>query len=310
VSDNERDPVRLVARLRGDGADVNEVRAGALLRELPSLAEPSDAAVARVEARVATRISARQVPHRFAWAVAAIVLAASSAGAALGFRALRVSREIPAPVTRPPGVRAPAPSGDVAPREPPVLEPPADGSSLPPPRSPRTNSPPRAPVRPEDPALAEARVLSAALRKLRTDKDPAGALALLDKPKAAPRVLVDETALARVEALLLLGRKAEALRVLESHAVGIPSQRRQIAVVRGELAAEIDQCGDAVVRFTQVLNVGAGADELTERALFGRATCRARLGLGSAADADLREYLRRFPHGRFAGAARAAVGAN
>ncbi len=321
MTNSERDPARLVTLARLQGSDSKEAPAGALLRAFPTLSEPTDDAVRRVKARVMIQISPKRRRHHLAWAAALIILAASTAGATLGLRVFRSSSKNTSPPARPVRTVPPTPSDQGARLAIPAVEPPIVRSqaAAPPrstathsltaaPRSSRSLPAPRAPsVQPDDPALEEARLLSAALRKVRTDRDPAGALALLDKSKVAPRVLVDETALARVEALLLLGRKTEALRVLEAHSVGVPSQRRQIAVVRGELAADLDQCGDAVTRFTQVLGVRPGEDELAERSLFGRASCRARLGLRSAAQADLREYLQRFPEGRFVGAARAAI---
>ena len=327
---SERDPTRLVAEASREGAGPEAARAGALLRELTRVGEPTDAAVHRVRARVMAEIGPARVARRLAWATTLIVLVATSAGATVGIRLFRRARQGPA--TRLPRVMGHAPPERTASVTPladalpglspaaPAVTPSVSRASMSPIRAVRAVPSVRRtsllaqrtalrapPIRPEDVALAEARTLSAALRRLRTDKDPAGALALLDAGGAPARVLVDETALVRVEALLLLGRKPEALAVLEARPIAIPSQQRQIAVVRGELAADLDRCGDAIEPFTQALSANPPGDELSERALFGRAGCRARLGLHAGSESDLRSYLQRFPRGRFAAPARAAI---
>jgi TolA-binding protein len=57
-----------------------------------------------------------------------------------------------------------------------------------------------------------------------------------------------------------------------------------------------------------LLAADAPPDLVTQRALYGRATCRAQQGDWAGARTDLEHYLARFPSGRFAAQAHAAVG--
>jgi hypothetical protein len=141
---------------------------------------------------------------------------------------------------------------------------------------------------------------------LRRDRDAAGALAALDEyrarwPKGALR---PEAEVARVDALLSLGRRGEALAALEAVNVGGLPRARELGVVRGELRAEAGRCKEAVRDFDAAAKSG---DALGERALWGRAACRARLGDREGARADLEGYLSRFPSGKFAAEARRAL---
>lgn len=159
---------------------------------------------------------------------------------------------------------------------------------------------------PEESALGrESRVLGAALARLRVQHDAAGALAALDEyARAFPDgVLGHEAAMARADALLGLGRDAQALSVLDGLALGAGARERELRLIRAELRARTD-CGPAIADFDAVLAAGSPA-ALIERALYGRAVCRARGG----DSAPLHEYLRRYPHGRFAAEARRRLGA-
>jgi tetratricopeptide (TPR) repeat protein len=119
-----------------------------------------------------------------------------------------------------------------------------------------------------------------------------------------------DVALARIDALLALGRRGEALRVLSglggAAIEGLP-RAVELRVLRGELLAEAKRCLEAMPDFERALEHG-GAAGLEERALWGRASCRATLGRNDAARADLERYLARFPEGRFAAQARGALG--
>jgi TolA-binding protein len=79
-------------------------------------------------------------------------------------------------------------------------------------------------------------------------------------------------------------------------------------VARAELRAERGRCGAALNDFNPLLAAEAPPDLVTERALYGRATCRAQQGDGAGARRDLEHYLARFPSGRFADQAQAAIG--
>jgi hypothetical protein len=160
-------------------------------------------------------------------------------------------------------------------------------------------------------ALAsETALLGVALARLRQQRDAAGALAALDDYDArVPRgTLRREADGARVDALLMLGRDADALAVLRGLALQPRGRDLELRVVRGELAAASD-CRSAVRDFERALAHDA-PPALAERALHGRATCLARLGDDAAALRDQREYLRRFPEGRFAAEARRLSGEN
>jgi hypothetical protein len=136
---------------------------------------------------------------------------------------------------------------------------------------------------PDTPLQAESRLLSQALHRLRADRDPDGALALLHtyRTRFADGQLRPEAQAAQAEALLR----------------------------RAEHHAEAGRCREALPDFSAVFATTQGTPAaVEERARYGRASCRARLGDRAGAQADLRAYLERFPAGRFADAAYEALG--
>jgi TolA-binding protein len=165
----------------------------------------------------------------------------------------------------------------------------------------------------EEPAQSQASdlaletgALRGALEKLSRGHDPQGALALLDDflRHHQPTQLGDEIALARVQALAQLGRRSEALQVLDPLPLG---RSQAIAIVlRGELRADADRCLDALNDFA--LADTERNDDVGARALYGRATCLARQGDSGRARLDFLRYLERFPQGRFAADAAHALG--
>jgi outer membrane protein assembly factor BamD (BamD/ComL family) len=74
-------------------------------------------------------------------------------------------------------------------------------------------------------------------------------------------------------------------------------RRMELQLLRGELYAERD-CRKALADFDAVL--ASAPAPLSERALYGRATCRLHSGDAAGARVDLDQYLTRFPNGRFA----------
>lgn len=157
---------------------------------------------------------------------------------------------------------------------------------------------------------AESQLLSEALRLLRREDDPRGALALLLSheerfPKGALR---PEAQGAQVEALLRLGRRAEALRLLERLPVSGLPRADELRLLRGELRGEAGRCAEAVADFSAILDRPGAAGAAGERALYGRASCRARQGDKAGARADLVSYLSRYPSGKFSDEAREALG--
>jgi hypothetical protein len=169
---------------------------------------------------------------------------------------------------------------------------------------------------PVPPALApsaiaeEASLVGRALRLVREHDDATGALALLDEREArfgAAGLLSDEARTTRVEALLRLGQRARALALLDTATPRPTGRGRAQRAARGELRADAGRCREAIADFDALLDDGATSDDLAERALYGRAACLAQLGETDAARADLEAYVERFPSGRNAARARAAL---
>ena len=72
-------------------------------------------------------------------------------------------------------------------------------------------------------------------------------------------------------------------------------------------APKRDDRGDAIADFTPCADGARCRPDTEERALYGRASCRERVGQRAGARADLERYLARFPRGRFASAVRTAL---
>jgi hypothetical protein len=146
------------------------------------------------------------------------------------------------------------------------------------------------------------------VRSLRRQRDPQGALAMLDDHarRFPDTVLAPEVAMLRAEALLGLGRNGEALSVLNRVALASMPNQDERLVLRGELRAAAKRWRDARADFESTLSDLASARmdpksrALKERALWGRASTRSHLGDEAGARADLSLYLRSFPAGRFA----------
>jgi hypothetical protein len=148
----------------------------------------------------------------------------------------------------------------------------------------------------EGAAGIEARLLAESLRSLRKDRAPERALALVAEhdrrfPDGPFR---RQAAMVRAEALLRLGRQPAALSVLDSLPLGAGAADRGLSLARAELRAAHARCAEALSDFDRVLAIEID-DASAERALYGRALCRARATQFSEARADLRAYLERFP---------------
>jgi hypothetical protein len=180
--------------------------------------------------------------------------------------------------------------------------PPPSITNPPPPEAPAPLAPPA-----PSPAAVEQALLGDVLRSLRAQRDPSAALALLDEHarRFPETVVAPEAGMLRVEALLGLGRKSEALSVLDGLPLtSMPNPNERLAL-RGELRASAGRWQEAWADFDRVCAAVASANDgksrdVLERALWGRASARSRLGDEAGARADLASYLRQFPSGRFA----------
>lgn len=169
--------------------------------------------------------------------------------------------------------------------------------------------PPAAPPAPSPIAIEQA-LLGGAVKALRKQNDPQTALAMLDEhARRFPHsMLGQEAAMLRAEALLGAGRNDEALSVMDRLPLGTLPNRAERLVLRGELRAAVGRWRDARADFEGVLSDAAGGGkDVSERALWGRASARSRQGDEPGARADLTTYLRTFPTGRFALQAAAAL---
>jgi hypothetical protein len=154
---------------------------------------------------------------------------------------------------------------------------------------------------------AEALALERVLVKLRREHDARGALALLDESQAlfARGSLSLEAEVARLDALLQLGRRVEALRILEHLPFAQVGRGGELRVLRAELRAA-DDCGRALADFDVLVNQPLPLP-LLERAIYGRAACELQVGERSQAADDFKRYLARFPQGRFAARAQSQL---
>jgi hypothetical protein len=193
----------------------------------------------------------------------------------------------------------PSPPAQALPSDPLPAEPSLAGS--PPTGTPGSEPSGRAtsPVR-ADGVAQEAGLLRQALAALRRDHDAKRALALLDgyDRSHGRGALAQEATSVRAQALLALGDNRGALELLDRLPLGQGGRTGELQVIRGELRSLSGRCQDALLDFEAVWRAPAGhtRDEIA-RALFGRASCRARTGDAVGAEQDRQLYLREFPHG-------------
>ena len=312
------------------GEDHAEGRAGALFRAALR-EEPLEAGrLAAIEERLHAK-PRRPKPHR-AWRLAIAVGLMLSGGAMTATANWYFHRSRPGTLARPAEPTPPLgslkrrarPGAAVAP--PPALavvdEPPPSRSGTAVTRNePSRRTEPVDPVGSTSPppsiaterasALAEeSQLLTQALRKLRQDDDARGALSILDEHdvRFAGAALAPEATLARIEALIKVHRNADALSRLDGITPSPMGIGRDLLIARAELRATAGRCAMAAVDFEALLRGTPAFDAITERALWGRASCRARSADATGARVDLQAYLSRFPSGRFARDARAALG--
>lgn len=255
--------------------------------------------------RVRTRLSQKPGPIVFGMPLRALAVGVATVGlagvAVAGFALSSGSRPKPVPVQPAPTVAPPVPERVVpaVKAAPPASVAPVE-EAVPAPRAVAHQAPAAAPSASAGRLAQESAALEAALTALRRDRDPARALALLDHHAASfpDGVLVLEARVARIDANLALGRNAEALALLERLPLERVGRGVELRLVRAELRATSDPKA-ALADFDAVLATGASKN-LEERALHGRARCRASTGDRAGARADAERYLAKYPSGRFA----------
>jgi hypothetical protein len=274
------------------------------------LARIASAVRADAERRSLSAFGASGVRQRWAFAGTVLVLGLLTTG---GARALW-SRYVRPPVPVPPSV-TPARTRTTSPHAPrarpiaaapaveaPPEEPPQAAAPAPPP------GPAVVPARAERAAKSappsEAALLAHALSELRQRKNPGAALAMLDQhDRQFPRGLLRAEALrARAEALIASNDLEGALALLDSQGPLADLPGADLLLARAELRASKGRYQEAVADFGALLErADHPLPDGDERALYGRAVCLGHLGQDARARADLRDYQRRFPRGRFAG---------
>jgi TolA-binding protein len=327
------DPVRLLGRegAHQEGQSTAEKEAADLLRRVGEPTPPSPQALYAIERLVLTprRPSAGAsrrvfVPPRLAWALLFVLFVSSGALAAWFSARHKVAV---APSAEPQSeqnhdkIRARA----TQPTETPAIAPlsiapaPADAPG----RIARPHGLSRLPVQaparriasssPADASAtgsfgAEGALLTRALRALREDKDSTAALAALDEyARTYPQGrLLHEAAVARLEALMLAGKRDQALSALEGGLPALMPLGRSELVLRGELRAGTDRFAGARDDFAEAWSRG-GNDKLASRALLDLARMQQSLGERTAAEASLRRYLKEFPQSSGADEARRAL---
>jgi hypothetical protein len=156
----------------------------------------------------------------------------------------------------------------------------------------------------------EAASLEAALSALRAGGNGAAltALSRLDQHlRDFPGGTLElEARVARVDALLMLGRRHDAKRELSAMPIESVGRNRELRLIRAELWAD-DDCRAALADFSVLVDQGL-PDAWRERALFGRGVCLLRVGDAAGAERDFARYLELYPRGRFAEQIRAQRG--
>jgi hypothetical protein len=178
-----------------------------------------------------------------------------------------------------------------------------------PPSPPVVAAPASSPLEPSPSGpAAEATMLRAALAALNRDRNPAAALSSLDRYDARfpSGMLRGEATLARARSLRELGRDDELLALLEHTSFDGVARGAELRVLRGELRMTRGRFAQALDDFQAVLAAG-GPGSVQERALFGLASCRTRLGDEAGARAELRRFLEQFPASARAAEVRAAL---
>jgi hypothetical protein len=264
---------------RGDHASFPSFpadRADAFLKEAAQQ-RPTAAELGRVRAGVAVRIAARKAGLSRV-ATLAVPLAAGLAVAVPTWRSLQerssragaaneLSHSAPQPLEPSPVPSAEPPPP--VPTEPAVIvTPPA------PPKHARRGVARSAPSQ-GDSLSDETRRLFAAISHLRREANPAGALQEIDAYRRAyPQAhFATEARMLRIEALVALGDRRQALDELSVEAIPSLPRGEELWVLRGEILVQLKRPREAIEAFDAALRM-ARTDALIERALSGRATAQ------------------------------------
>jgi hypothetical protein len=165
-----------------------------------------------------------------------------------------------------------------------------------------------APASPVPPS--EEKLLATAVRALRAEKDAASALVALDRYMAHYQHgrLAAEASILRVDAMIALGRRDDALRMLDGLDLSRVPGGVERQLQRGELRAGAGRWLEARADYEGVLSRGSERDGgLLERACAGRVEAWQHLGNREQARRAAAEYLSRFPRGRFSAQARLVI---
>lgn len=237
-----------------------------------------------------SRVPARPAPVRMAMAESPTTL---EPRAWPGPEASRSFWSQPAPVISPPATTAQEAAAIAPPPPPPTV--PAARPTVEAPAHPAVQ-----PARKEVPS--DQALFAQAMHRLRSEGNPAAALALLhEHGRSYPgSALAGERTSLEVESLLVLRRNQEALALLDTLSLDDLPRSGERFVVRGELRAAAKRWIEAGADFDRALSRVSGSPAWYERALWGRAVSRLRMGEREAGMSDMERYLDRFPHGRFA----------
>jgi len=213
------------------------------------------------------------------------------------------------------GLERPARSSYASTPAVPIAPPPSALSEAPPAPVPLPVPPTVAPVRPHRVAAMvrrspehpdaddpEATLLGSALKQLRRNHDPQGALSVLEtyQQEFPTGVLRPEAVMIRAESLVDLGRHQDLVDLLTPEAVADLPRSTELSLLRGEALSHLDRCREAIPLFSALLSASlldepAVDSSLRERALYGRALCRAHTGQVAAARRDLELEAAQFP---------------
>jgi hypothetical protein len=264
-----------LASFPGDPADV-------LLREAAQ-ERPTAAELNRVRARLDVRIAARKVGISRVMTLG-VPLAAGLAVAIPTWRSMyeRSARaaaasefQHPAPQPLEP---SPAPMVETPPPllvEPEPIPAPAAIVTAPAPSKHSHRSVARPAPYHEDSLSDETQRLFAAISLLRREANPAGALKEIDAYRRSyPQPhFATEARMLRIEALVALGYRHQALDELSVDAIPSLPRGEELWVLRGEILVQLKRPREAIDAFDAALRV-ARTDALIERALSGRATAQ------------------------------------